>query len=115
MNDKEVHLGSNEPLPRDARAFRRRNRNQRRRNQKDESTTPNNIVEDNYYNSLDYEYYDYEEVLQQQTLDPGSRRQGQQASSLPRAPAASHSKEPVQSHHEIESGHYDSYQPSQKT
>lgn len=116
MSTNEVHVGSNDPLFRDGRALRRRNRNQRRRSRPDESILSKSIVEDNYYNPLeeDYEYYDDEEVLQR-TVDPGSRRQGQHAASLPMASVGFHSKEPVPPHHEIESGQYDSYQPSQKT
>lgn len=106
-------MSANEPLPRDGRALRRRFRNQQRRSQTDEATSPNSITEADYYtNPLeeDYEYYEDEEVLQQ-TTDAGSRRQGQHAAPVPVAPVASQSKQPVQPHHEIESGHYDTYQP----
>ncbi|TRY75174.1 hypothetical protein TCAL_16878 [Tigriopus californicus] len=110
-----INIGPEEQKTREGRALRRRNRNHQRRIQSEEPVAVNSIDDDSYYNSLEYEYYEDDEVLASST-DGGSRRQGQHASpSLPVAPvASSHTKQPVQPHHEIQSGHYDTYQQTQK-
>lgn len=96
-------------IPRDGRALKGWNLDHGGPSQTHESTSSNVILGENVFNPLeeDSQYF-------QQNLDAGLLRQGQFANPLPVAPIVSRSNEPIQSHHEIESGQYDSYETSLK-